>query len=291
MTLLIALTLFVLSVFLGVELISKVPPTLHTPLMSGSNAISGITLIGALISAGTDHSADGHDLRVLRGDPRDGERRRRVPRDESDARHVPLEARREAQREARRKAGRGPLMSNFIQAGYLVAAVLFVLGLKGLARPRTAVRGNLFGALGMLTAVLVTLTDKAIVSYWVLVAGLAAGAVIGIVLAVKVQMTGMPELVALFNGLGGAASVLVVLASYLEAPFAIREEERFIIAVGLSALIGAITFTGSVVAFGKLRESIGTWRSAATTWINVALLAGSVFAVIVLAMEPIGAAG
>ena len=177
-------------------------------------------------------------------------------------------------------------MSDFIQAGYLVAAVLFILGLKGLARPRTAVRGNMFGALGMLVAVLVTLTDQAIVSYWVLAAGIVVGSSIGAVLATKIQMTGMPELVALFNGLGGLASVLVVAASYVELTDLDTYDDTFIVAAALSALIGAITFTGSVIAFGKLSESIGTLRSGAISAINATLLLAAVGSGIGLYLQP-----
>jgi NAD(P) transhydrogenase subunit beta len=178
-------------------------------------------------------------------------------------------------------------MSDFIQAGYIVAAILFILGLKGLARPRTAVRGNLLGALGMLTAVLVTLTDQSIVSYWVLVAGLIVGAVIGSVLAVKVQMTQMPELVALFNGLGGSASALVVVSSYIEQTDLGVQDDTFILAAAVSAMIGSTTFTGSIVAFAKLRESVGTWRSGAATYINVGLLLIALGFVAALVVQPL----
>ena len=181
-------------------------------------------------------------------------------------------------------------MSDFIQAGYLVAAILFALGLKGLARPRTAVRGNLLGAVGMLIAVVVTITDKAIISYWVLAAGLVVGTAVGTVLAVKVQMTGVPELVALFNGLGGLASVFVVVASYVERTDLGTYDDTFIAAAGVSALIGATTFTGSVVAFGKLRESLTTWRSGATTYINGALSVAGMIALLGFFLQPLSAA-
>ena len=181
-------------------------------------------------------------------------------------------------------------MSDFIQAGYLIAAILFALGLKGLARPRTAVRGNLLGAIGMLIAVVVTITDKAIISYWVLAAGLVVGAAVGAVLAVKVQMTGIPELVALFNGLGGLASVFVVVASYVERTDLGTHDDTFIAAAGISALIGATTFTGSVIAFGKLRESLTTWRSGATTYINGALSVAGMAVLLGFFLQPLSAA-
>ena len=106
--------------------------------------------------------------------------------------------------------------ANVIDLGYLVAAVLFIVGLKGLGRPRTAPRGNLMGATGMLIAVLVTLVDQSILSYQFLAIGLALGIAIGALLALRVQMTSMPELVALFNGFGGGASVLVAASSFIE---------------------------------------------------------------------------
>ena len=146
--------------------------------------------------------------------------------------------------------------ADLIQLGYLVAAVLFILGLKGLGKPRTARRGNLLGASGMLLAVLVTLLDQAIVSYWVLLAGLAAGAAIGGVLAVRVQMTSMPELVALFNGFGGAASVLVATASFIELTDLGITDDQVSVAASATALIGAVTLTGSIIAFFKLKESL-----------------------------------
>jgi NAD(P) transhydrogenase subunit beta len=154
-------------------------------------------------------------------------------------------------------------MSNVIQLGYLISAVLFILGIKGLARPRTAVRGNALGASGMLLAILVTLGDQQIVSYWVLALGLVVGAAIGAALAIRVEMTGMPQLVALFNGFGGGASVLVGAAAFarlidLEGTGgdanAITTDTSA--ATAFTLAIGGITFSGSIVAFAKLQELI-----------------------------------
>jgi NAD(P) transhydrogenase subunit beta len=153
--------------------------------------------------------------------------------------------------------------SNLIQAGYIVAAVLFVLGLKGLSKPRTAVRGNALGASGMLVAVVVTLTDNRILSFWQLAIGLILGAAVGGLLATRVQMTGMPELVALFNGFGGLASALVVVASFLEIRDAGTDPTTtFTLAAAATALIGALTFSGSLVAWAKLRELIRSFGFA-----------------------------
>ena len=147
-------------------------------------------------------------------------------------------------------------MDDWTTFGYLVAAVLFILGLKRLSRPRTAVRGNQLGATGMLIAVIVTLADNAILGYEWIIAGLVLGAAVGALLAVRVQMTSMPELVALFNGFGGGASVLVAAASFVEAADLSTDSTRLSAAAALATLIGAVTFTGSLIAFAKLRESL-----------------------------------
>ena len=147
-------------------------------------------------------------------------------------------------------------MDDWTTLGYLASAVLFILGLKRLSRPRTAVRGNQFGATGMLIAIVVTLTDNAILGFEWIIAGLVLGTAVGAVLAVRVQMTAMPELVALFNGFGGGASVLVAAASYIEATDLATDSPRLSAAAALAALIGAVTFTGSLIAFGKLQETL-----------------------------------
>ena len=135
---------------------------------------------------------------------------------------------------------------------YLVSATLFILGLKGLTHPRTAVRGNLLGALGMLLAIVVTLLAQGF-DYTLIIAGLVIGIVIGAILASKVAMTAMPQLVALFNGFGGGASVLVAGAYLLLQAEPISAVE-VLIATAASGLIGAVTFSGSLIAFGKLQE-------------------------------------
>jgi len=144
-----------------------------------------------------------------------------------------------------------------VNLAYLVAAVLFIFGLKEMQHPRTAVRGNLMGALGMLLAIVVTLFHRQIVSYEVILAGLVVGALVGTVLAVRVPMTAMPQLVALFNGFGGGASALVAGAALLEGMA--RGEAlglQFTASTSASALVGAVTFWGSLVAFGKLQGLI-----------------------------------
>ncbi|MFH1922881.1 MAG: NAD(P)(+) transhydrogenase (Re/Si-specific) subunit beta [Planctomycetota bacterium] len=150
-----------------------------------------------------------------------------------------------------------------VSLAYLVAAVLFIFGLKGLTHPRTAVRGNLLGAAGMLLAIVVTLVHQEVLGYWLIAIGLVIGSAIGAVLAVRIQMTAMPQLVALFNGFGGGASVLVagaemfVLGRKLHAEELSASQEGLagILTAGLLAgFIGGVTFWGSLVAFAKLQE-------------------------------------
>ena len=144
-----------------------------------------------------------------------------------------------------------------INLGYLGASALFVVGLKGLAHPRTAARGNLLGSLGMFMAVALTLLDRRILGFQTIAAALLIGSVIGATLALKIQMTAMPQMVALLNGLGGGASVLVAGAGLLESrDAAVPTLSHFTVAAVASGVIGAVTFWGSLVAFAKLQELI-----------------------------------
>lgn len=146
------------------------------------------------------------------------------------------------------------LVGNLQNVAYILASVLFILGLKGLSHPRKAVRGNLLGAVGMLIAVVAVLLDSGIVSYLHILAGVGLGAVAGTALALRVPMTAMPQLVALFNGFGGGASALVAGAALLTAVAANELPARMTVASGLSGLIGAVTLFGSLVAFAKLQD-------------------------------------
>jgi NAD(P) transhydrogenase subunit beta len=156
-----------------------------------------------------------------------------------------------------------------VNLAYLTASVLFILGLKGLSHPRTAVRGNLLGAAGMLLAIAVTLLDRQILSYEWIAGGALLGALIGALMAQRIRMTAMPQLVALLNGFGGIASVLVAGAALSEAQVLTTLAEplsstalQFSISVALSGLIGAVTFWGSLIAYVKLEELIG-WKTMA----------------------------
>ena len=145
--------------------------------------------------------------------------------------------------------------------GYLVSAALFILGIKRLSSPRTAPQGNRLGAYGMMLAILVTMAklySDGLIGLELIAGGLIIGTVIGAWLAIRVEMTGMPELVALFNGFGGGASALVGFSEVLDrlqkenVPDAGVELYATWIAIGLSGLVGWLTLTGSLMAMGKL---------------------------------------
>lgn len=140
----------------------------------------------------------------------------------------------------------------WINLVYLVASVLFILGLKGLGSPRTAVRGNMLGAVGMLIAVVATLVNKDVLSFGWILAGMVLGGGIGAYMARTVKMTAMPEMVGLLNGFGGGASLLVALSQFIITP-AHAQSTEWKVALMLSALIGSVTVSGSVVAWAKLQ--------------------------------------
>jgi len=211
--------------------------------MSGSNAISGITLVGALLAAGAKETTLTTILGVIAvvfatinvvGGFLATHRMLRMFRRKEQA-----------------------TMNILINLSYLVVAAPFIFGLKGLAHPRTAVRGNL---LGMLLAVVLTLFDRQIISFeWILV-GLVLGAGIGVFLTLTVQMTHMLQLVALFNGFGGGAPALVAGAALIGvAIHTASPSTQTTISTAASGLIGAVTFWGSLVAFGKLQGLEGSY--------------------------------
>jgi H+-translocating NAD(P) transhydrogenase subunit beta len=171
-----------------------------------------------------------------------------------------------------------------INLAYIAAAVLFIYGLKMMGRADTARQGNRVSAAGMLVAVVATLLSSGLSYIWIFL-GLIVGTAIGVYMARTVQMTAMPEMVALFNGFGGLASLLVGWAEYLHnpnmAPFAAT-------ATFLTVLIGGITFTGSVVAFAKLSERVSgkPYLFKNQHFINAALLTVLLVFVVFFAIIP-----
>jgi proton-translocating NAD(P)+ transhydrogenase subunit beta len=140
---------------------------------------------------------------------------------------------------------------------YLVTIVTFILALRFLSNPTTARRGNQIGALGMLVAIVVTFAQKGINSYWEIAVGMVVGGLFGAVAARKVRMTAMPQMVALFNGVGGGAAALISLAEFHNrAPDPGTLKTDISASIMLSAIIGSISFAGSMIAFAKLQELI-----------------------------------
>ena len=196
--------------------------------------------------------------------------------------------------------------------GYLLSASMFIIGIKRLSSPRTAPSGNRLGAQGMLLAVVITILkmqSEGIIGWELIVAGLAIGSIIGYIMATRVEMTGMPELVALFNGFGGAASALVGLSEALKrisdgVPDPGVELYATWTAIGLSALVGWITLSGSLMAMMKLKGgfyvpfskkddrgrnkwvSFPTWGPPWLNWVKAGLLLASIALIILTIQNP-----
>lgn len=185
------------------------------------------------------------------------------------------------------------MSESIVSLVYLSAAVLFVLGIKGLTKPKTAVRGNTISALGMLVAVVVTLLDRNIVSYEYIIAGMLTGGVLGGLMATRVQMTSMPQMIAMLNGFGGGASLGLAVASYLlsmeGSGYANDLMGALAVAfVMVTVLIGAVTLSGSLVAFAKLQELISGQGIgfSGMKYLNAAIFVASIAILITLCFNP-----
>ncbi|MET0135128.1 MAG: NAD(P)(+) transhydrogenase (Re/Si-specific) subunit beta [Kibdelosporangium sp.] len=141
-----------------------------------------------------------------------------------------------------------------IQCLYIVAFGLFIYGLMGLTGPRTAVRGNLLAAAGMVIAVLATALTRGMGNWWLILLGIAIGTAVGVPAARRVKMTAMPQMVALFNGVGGGAVALVAWVEFRQSHGFAGEPAHVAIATLFAAVVGSVSFWGSNVAFGKLQE-------------------------------------
>jgi NAD(P) transhydrogenase subunit beta len=192
-------------------------------------------------------------------------------------------------------------MNAYIELSYLVAAVLFAVSLKLLASPRTARNGNFLAIAAMVIAIAATLgylgvasriPGAAPISWPYVIFGAVVGIVIGVIMAIRVQMTEMPEMVALFNGFGGLASLCVALSEYFGEHGAFTQQSADILLVAisasLSALIGAVTFTGSLAAWGKLNGKLSSnpivfpYQKTA----NALLMLGLLALCVLFALEP-----
>ena len=145
-------------------------------------------------------------------------------------------------------------MENFVDVAYLISAISFIYGLKMLSHPRTARKGNIIASIGMLIAVVATVMLGTNLNLTMIIIAMSIGSIIGAFFAIRVEMTQMPQLVAIFNGVGGGASALVASAEFLKG----AEGLFAITAITLSVLIGTLTFTGSFIAFGKLQGVVTT---------------------------------
>jgi NAD(P) transhydrogenase subunit beta len=183
------------------------------------------------------------------------------------------------------------MTQGLLTVSYLAASVLFILALGGLSHQENARRGNIYGMIGMLIALTATIWGAQVTSYTALGGAMAVGAIIGIIVAARVQMTSMPELVAILHSFVGLAAVLVGFANYLDPAAHFEGVEKTIheIEIYLGVLIGAVTFTGSVIAFGKLNALITSKPVylPARHWLNLGLGIACVW----LGIEFVGAAG
>jgi H+-translocating NAD(P) transhydrogenase subunit beta len=174
---------------------------------------------------------------------------------------------------------------------YFLAAITFIFGLKGLSGPTTAQMGNRVAAGGMLLAVIATFLERQVAEAWVLVLpAIAIGTVIGFVGARQVPMTAMPQMVAIFNGAGGGAAALVSILEYMHAESAGQVPAGEVIAILLGLMIGAISFSGSIVAFGKLQGLIDAkaFKYAGQQLVTGGLFAGMLLFALVLVAESMG---
>lgn len=163
------------------------------------------------------------------------------------------------------------LLPKLTNLSYLIASVLFIFGIKQMSSPKTARRGNTLSSIGMLIAIVVTLLDRHILTFeWILI-GILLGSVIGAVMALKVEMTAMPQMVGMLNGFGGGASTLVALSEYYHKTDMHIETA---ISIALSLLVGGLTFSGSMIAFAKLQGLVtgNSIRYPGQNPINAALI-------------------
>lgn len=165
---------------------------------------------------------------------------------------------------------------SLIIMSYVVASILFILSLSGLSHQETSRRGNYYGMAGMAIAIFATILSDTVGAYIILIIALAIGGYIGTKIAIKVEMTQMPELVAIMHSLVGMAAVLVGYANFIDSSFGLEGIEKTIheVEVFIGIFIGAVTFSGSVIAFGKLCGRIDgkPFMIPGRHWLNLGLL-------------------
>ena len=311
----IGLYIFMLAGFLGYHVITRVPPLLHTPLMSATNAIAGISLIGSLVVAGANYGPFSTILgfiavacsstNVVGGFLITDRMLKMFKTSEDQAaqrRQLNLKALivltvlvvgllvlMYSNRELRQNGFdffRDVLSAEVLKYSYIVSAVLFILGLKGLSSPKYARKGMFAAELGMLMAVVGTLFHHEIVTYRWIVLGLMIGSIVGGTMGLRIPMTAVPQRTALSHSLGALAACLVGVAEYF------RHQGELgavvMIPLGFQVVVGGLTFTGSLMAAAKLQGLLPghpiTYRGQ--NIFNLSLLAVIVGSLIYLVITP-----
>lgn len=313
----IGLYIFMLAGFLGYHVISRVPPLLHTPLMSATNAISGISLVGSLVVAGADYGPVSTTLGFIAvacsttnvvGGFLITDRMLKMFKTARDARAP----HRQFQFNPKlllafpvlvvlfllinywlglNGAGVGgslhaAISANVLRYCYILSAALFILGLKGLSSPKFARRGMFVAEFGMLLAIVGTLFHHEIVSYRWIIIGIFIGSVVGGTMGLRIPMTAVPQRTALSHSLGALAAMLVGVAEFYRHAGALGSVKMTMI--GLEVVIGGLTFTGSLMAAGKLQELLPgapiTYKGQNVS--NIALLTSIVGMLVYLVFVP-----
>ena len=316
----IGLYIFILAAFLGYHLISRVPPLMHTPLMSVTNALSGISLVGSLIVAGSGHSALStifgfiavvcSTTNVVGGFILTDRMLKMFKKGVPDA---PITSGERQQRSGFNLNSivlpalficfvvvlvwfsdiraffdeRGFDPANALSILYIVSAIMFILGLKGLSSTKHARRGMFLAEFGMVLAVVGTLFHHKIENFTWITAGLIIGSLIGAGISLRIPMTAVPQRTAFSHALGALAATLIGVAKYIEH-LSLPADKVFMTAVGLEVVIGGLTVTGSLMAAGKLQELL---PSAPITYrgqniFNIALLAIILLCLVYLIINP-----
>ncbi len=312
----IGLYIFMLAAFLGYHLISRVPPLLHTPLMSATNAISGISLIGSIVVAGANYdplstlfgfiAVTCSSTNVV-GGFLITDRMLKMFKSEYDSggsRQPPRPGRKLfvsvllllclllfIYAFARAKNSASPIdPAHALRFSYIISAALFILGLKGLSSPKFARKGMFLAEFGMAMAVLGTLFHHDIVTYAWIVPGLFLGSIIGGAMGLWIPMTAVPQRTALSHSLGALAATLIGISEYIRYAGAV--DQVLMTTLGLEVVIGGLTVTGSLMAAGKLQGLLPgipiTYRGQNSS--NVALLSVVIASLIYLIFVPSAAA-
>jgi NAD(P) transhydrogenase subunit beta len=313
----IGLYIFMLAGFLGYHIITRVPPLLHTPLMSATNAIAGISLVGSLVVAGSDYGPlstvlgfiavtcsstnvvggfliTDRMLKMFKTTKDQAAVRKRMQFDPRLMLGIPVlvvgmllafyfsgELRRDASH-----FFFDVLPDQALRYFYIVSAALFIMGLKGLSSPRYARRGMFAAEFGMLLAVVGTLFHHEIISYTWIIIGMATGALAGGIMGLRIPMTAVPQRTALSHSLGALAACLVGVSEYFRHSGELGQV--IMTALGFEVIVGGLTFTGSLMAAAKLQGLLPghpiTYKGQNV--INLSILAVIVVSLVALIILP-----